>query len=443
MTGNSIQAGRLNSFFAILGAILALVAGVWQFAPQPSIAAEGPVQALAARVTGDASRTRFETDLERPISYSVYVLPNPYRIMIDLPQVAFAYPEGTGSEGQGLISAYRYGEMGGGRSRIVMDAEGPVLIEKSYIVKPKGDEPARIVVDLVKTDEKTFLMTHAAEPPVPDEVTSLPDLILAAETTGSFVPLPLPKPGTATDKPVDNSAPPPPKRNGRRVIVIDPGHGGIDPGAIGLNRTKEKDVVLSFSLALRDKLKANGKFDVVMTRTTDKFVTLKERVTIAREKQADLFIAVHADTVRGRSTRGATLYTLSDKASDAEAEALAQKENRADIIGGVNLGGESEEVTDILIDLAQRETKNHSHFFAKKAVTQLKPVTLMTGKPMRSAGFVVLKAPDVPSVLLELGYLSNKADERLLNSSKWRDGVAAALTKAIDVYFSTEIAARQ
>jgi N-acetylmuramoyl-L-alanine amidase len=444
MAINLLGAGQVRLITAIFSVIFGLIAFTSEPPLQTAAAAGNPATAIAARVTGDATRSRFETELDRPVSYSVYVLSDPYRVMIDLPQVSFSFPAGTGSEGQGLIASYRYGDMGGGRSRIVMDVEGPVLIEKSYIVRPEGDEPARIVVDLVKTDEKTFLMTHASEPPVPDEVRDLPDLPQGSdETTGSVVPLPLPKPGTSADKPLAAEAPPPAKRNGRRVIVIDPGHGGIDPGAIGLHRTREKDVVLAFSLALRDKLKANGKYDVVLTRDTDTFLTLKQRVRIARQKQADLFIAVHADIVRGQSARGATLYTLSEKASDAEAEALAQKENRADIIGGVDLGTESEEVTDILIDLAQRETKNHSRFFAKKAVKHLGPVTQMTGKPMRSAGFVVLKAPDVPSVLLELGYLSSRADEKLLKSPKWRADVAVALTKAIDTYFSTEIAARQ
>ena len=439
------RAGRSRPIPAILGVILGLIVLFWQSSLQPSIAAESPAQAIAARVSGDATRTRFETDLDRAVSYSVYVLPNPYRVVIDLPQVSFSYPAGTGSEGQGLISSYRFGEMGGGRSRIVMDTEGPVLIEKSYVVRSDGNEPDRIVVDLVKTDEKTFLMTHASEPPPPDEVTELPELPDASsEITGSLVPLPLPKPGSAADKPSPVDGPEPARRpDGRRVIVIDPGHGGIDPGAIGMHRTREKDIVLAFALVLRDKLKATGKYEVVLTRSTDTFLTLKQRVRIAREQQADLFIAVHADIVRGQSVRGATLYTLSEKASDAEAEALAQKENRADIIGGFDFGAESEEVTDILIDLAQRETKNHSRFFAKKAVAHLSPVTNLTGKPMRSAGFVVLKAPDVPSVLLELGYLSSKADEQLLKSPAWRSKVAVALTKAINAYFSTEIAARQ
>jgi N-acetylmuramoyl-L-alanine amidase len=234
-----------------------------------------------------------------------------------------------------------------------------------------------------------------------------------------------------------------PKHSGRHVVVIDPGHGGIDPGATGLNGTKEKDVVLDFALALRERLQATGKYDVVMTRADDRFVSLKQRVDIARRSAADLFIAVHADTVRSPRVRGATLYTVSDKASDAEAEELAHQENRADIIAGVDLAEENQDITDILIDLTQRETKNHASFFARKAVKELRPITIMTGKPLRSAGFVVLKAPDVPSVLLELGYLSNRADEELVVSPTWRAKTTTALARAIDAYFATEIAQRQ
>jgi N-acetylmuramoyl-L-alanine amidase len=225
-------------------------------------------------------------------------------------------------------------------------------------------------------------------------------------------------------------------------VVIDPGHGGIDPGAIGVRKTKEKDVVLAFGLTLRKILESSGGIDVIMTREDDRFLTLKERVKIARDAEADLFIAIHADTVRGEEARGATIYTLSEKASDAEAEALAHKENRADIIAGVHLEAESEEVTDILIDLVQRESKTHSLMFAKKAVAEMREVTDFTGKPMRSAGFMVLKAPDVPSVLVELGYLSSRDDERLLTSASWRKGVAQAMAKAIEKYFAQQLAAK-
>jgi N-acetylmuramoyl-L-alanine amidase len=217
----------------------------------------------------------------------------------------------------------------------------------------------------------------------------------------------------------------------------------MDPGAIGTHDTKEKDVVLAFAQALKGEIDQAGKFDVILTRDDDRFLSLKERVQIARDHKADLFIAIHADTVRGQSARGATLYTLSDKASDAEAEALAEKENRADIIAGVDLGVESPEITGFLIDLVQRESRTHSIFFARKAAAEIKAVALMTGKPIRSAGFVVLKAPDIPSVLLELGYLSSKSDEELLTNPSWQKRVAAALYAGIEHYFATEIAQRQ
>jgi N-acetylmuramoyl-L-alanine amidase len=217
----------------------------------------------------------------------------------------------------------------------------------------------------------------------------------------------------------------------------------MDPGAIGTQKTKEKDVVLAFGLALKSAIESSGKFDVLMTRTDDRFLTLKERVMFARQHHADMFIAIHADTLRGQTARGATIYTLSDKASDAEAAALAEKENHVDLIAGVDLAAESPEVTDILIDLVQRESKAHATFFARKVASELETVTLMTGKPIRSAGFVVLKAPDVPSVLLELGYLSSRQDEELMTNESWRKRVAASLNAAIERYFATEIAQRQ
>jgi N-acetylmuramoyl-L-alanine amidase len=429
---------------ALFSVMLALAVAIVVAVP----AGAKPVTALAARVAGDANTTRFVADLTRPVSYSVYVLPNPYRVMIDLPDVAFDLPPEAGGEPLGLVSAYRFGPLGNGRARIVIDTTGPVLIGKSFLVKPEAGQPARLVVDLVKTDEKTFLMAHEADQAARSSSASgqsgtATQAIDKEIETATAIPLPEPKPGSEAGQPAAERAMPARRADGRRVIVIDPGHGGIDPGAVGIRRTREKDVVLAFSRALRNRLKENKNYEVVLTRDDDTFLSLKQRVGIARQNQADLFIAVHADTVRGRSVRGATLYTLSDKASDAEAEALAQKENRADIIGGIDLGTENEEVADILIELAQRETKNHSTIFAKKATTQLQIVTHMTGKPMRSAGFVVLKAPDVPSVLLELGYLSNKADEALLVSPKWQAGIATAMAKAIDTYFATEIAQRQ
>jgi N-acetylmuramoyl-L-alanine amidase len=380
-------------------------------------AADMPV-ATAARVAGDETRTRFVADLTVPVGYTVYVMANPYRVMIDLPQVSFSLPEGAGENARGLVNRYRFGPVDDGHSRIVLDTDGPVLIDKAFLQKPKDGQPARIVVDIVRTTQEAFDAQLASE----------------SETDAAAA--------TPLDTPPDSGKAAPAAVRERKLVVIDPGHGGIDPGAIGVKKTKEKDVVLAFGLKLKSVLEASGTMDVVMTRSDDRFLTLRERVKVARENQADLFIAIHADTVRGGDARGATIYTLSEKASDAEAEALAHKENRADIIAGVDLEVENKEVTDILIDLAQRESKTHSLVFAKKAVAEMAPVTAFTGKPMRSAGFMVLKAADVPSVLIELGFLSSRQDESQLTSPEWQAKVANAMGRAVEKYFATQLAAK-
>jgi N-acetylmuramoyl-L-alanine amidase len=396
-----------------------------------------------ARVGGDETRTRFVADISKTVSYSVYVLPDPYRVIIDMPDMNFDLPPGIGRKVRGLVSEYRYGILEPGKSRIVIDTKGPVLIEKSFLVEAQAGQPARIVVDLVKTTETAFASSYSAD----QNQNKTEIAAVSAEA-------PIPPPATDSvpeDEPVVEAASSPqetpvvpaaPKKLGRKTIVLDPGHGGIDPGAVSRSGTKEKDVVLAFANSLRNALARTGKYDVVLTRDDDTFIGLKQRVEVARQENADLFIAIHADTVRGQDARGLTIYTLSDKASDAEAEELAKKENRSDIIGGLDLQAENKEVTDILIDLAQRESKNHAVFFSKKAVSQLKPLTLMTGKPMRSAGFMVLKAPDIPSVLIELGYLSSKSDEKLLTSDAWQSKIAKAFVNAIDGYFTTELASK-
>ena len=398
-------------------------------------AADLPV-ASAARVAGDETRTRFVADLSAPVGFTAYVLADPYRVVIDLPQVNFQLPHEAGLAARGLVAEFRFGPVADGRSRIVLDTKGPVLIEKSFMLEPEAGQPARIVVDLVQTGEAEFAARLKADEPV--SLAAIGGAEAEASASGN-VAEPQPTAASTEDAPPKLTRTRP---DGRRLVVIDPGHGGIDPGAIGLRKTREKDVVLAYGLALRKVLEATGNIDVVMTRSDDRFLTLKERVRIARDNEADLFIAVHADTVRGPEARGATIYTLSETASDAEAEALAHKENRADIIAGVDLETESEEVTDILIDLVQRESKTHALVFAKKAVAEMKPVTDFTGKPMRSAGFMVLKAPDVPSVLVELGYLSSRHDEQQLTSPAWREGVARAMAKAIEKYFAQQLAAK-
>ena len=221
------------------------------------------------------------------------------------------------------------------------------------------------------------------------------------------------------------------------IIVLDAGHGGIDGGAISRAGTREKHVVLAFAQRLQKKLNDTGRFTVYLTRKGDYFIKLRDRVKISRDYKADLFISLHADSVAsgGASVRGASIYTLSDKSSDKEAAALARKENRSDILAGVQFKNESKVVASILIDLAQRDSKTKSVNFANLAVRQMRGNVMMRKRPVKFAGFRVLKAPDVPSVLIELGYLSNKNDEANLKSSTWQNKMATSIQHSVVEYF--------
>ena len=369
----------------------------------------------AAKLTASPQSTRFEVNLNKNIEFSATAVNDPYRIIIDIADASFDFPTGAGRKAKGLVTSFRYGLVEERKSRIVLDVSGPVLIGKSEVIPAKGKKPARLVVEILPTTAENFQVTFdSGQKPVDHAVA---DVQTAAITAAA----PEPSENTTAVK--------------SKTIVIDPGHGGIDPGAISAKKTKEKNVVLTFALALREALQKNPSYKVVLTREGDKFVSLEQRVKIAHDNKADLFIALHADTVAGRDVRGTTLYTVSNKATDAEAEALAQKENRADVIAGIDLANQSKAVSDVLINLAQRESKNQAMYFSKKAVNELTPVARFTGKPIRSAAFVVLKSPDIPSVLVELGYLSNKGDEALLTSPEWRGQMAGAMAKAVDDYF--------
>ena len=411
-----------RSFYHPAIAVLAVVALALLNAGWMAALAAKPVTTTAIEIVAKGRMTRLFVELTAETGFTATVLADPYRVVIDLADVGFDLPPGAGHMSKGLIRQVRYGVVEKGKSRIVIDTEGPVLIKRSQLLPKKGKSKPRIAIDLVGTTAEAF---SAAQ--LQDEAASSP------ETTASLpVIMPAIKPGDVPELPRDK---------GRKVIVIDPGHGGIDPGAISPSKTKEKDVVFAFALELKKELEQNALYDVRMTRTEDRFMTLTDRVAFTRKAGADLFIAIHADTVRGKTANGTTLYTLSDTASDEEAAALALKENKTDIIAGIDLAAEEGAVADVLIELVQRESKNHANLFSRRALEELKGVTTMTGKPLRSAGFMVLKSPDVPSVLIELGYLSSKDDEQKLKTPSWRNKMAAALVKAVNRHFTVMNAA--
>ena len=227
------------------------------------------------------------------------------------------------------------------------------------------------------------------------------------------------------------------------LVVIDAGHGGHDPGAISPHGGQlEKDVTLSIAKSVRDEMLKSGRVRVALTRDTDKFIVLQDRFQLARKLRADLFISIHADSAESPEATGGTVYTLSEVASDREAQRLAARENKANIINGVNLGGADDNVSSILIDLTQRETMNVSADFAKLLLREATPNMRIRGNSHRFASFIVLKAPDTPSVLFETGYLSNEADVTFLASQSGQGKVARALANAIQVHFARRIAVR-
>ena len=402
---------------AVLGTVPAcavllvmLFAGVALLAPD---AQARPREAVAkdARLAGDRGRTRFIADLSEKVDVNVFSLADPYRVIVDLPEVNFQMPAGLGTEQRGLVTGYRFGLFAPGKSRIVIDVNGPFLVEKAFVLEARGDQPARLVVDLVATDRVTFLakLRDAKSP----AVGSIPHSDPAAMV--------------AKTKP---------------VIVLDPGHGGIDPGTASADGTTEKEVVLAFAKVLRQKLEEKGDYQVYLTREDDTFLSLRERVEFAQGKGANLFVSIHADSFPKHTTEasGATVYTLSERASDEEAKELAAKENFSDALAGVDLPSHRDEVVaNILIDLAQRETQNRSTVFAKSVVGEMRASDLHR-KSLKSAGFRVLKSPDVPSVLLELGFLSNPDDEKRLTSDDWRAAMAEKVTAAIDAYLAKRVA---
>lgn len=379
-----------------------------------AFAADPPV-AMDGRVVGDESRTRFVLDLSGEVDLSAFTLDEPYRVVIDLPEIDFRLPPGTGSTGRGLVSDWRYGQFAAGRSRIVLDVTGPVKIDKAFVLPAVENQPARMVLDLLKTTSAAFEEEQRKNQLARDEA----------------------------NQPVQKADQlPPPDRSKREkpLIVIDAGHGGVDAGTVSASGVLEKDIVLAFAKKLQERLEQTGKVAVLLSRTDDTFLPLGSRVQFARDHAADLLLSIHADSEHEGSVRGATVYTLSDRASDREAAALAAKENASDLIAGLDLQQEADDVTDILVDLTRRETRNFSAAFANGLVGDLASATRMIKNPRRSAGFQVLKAHDVPSVLVEIGYLSNDQDEKLLTSDEWRSRVADAVTQAVLRFFGQKYA---
>jgi N-acetylmuramoyl-L-alanine amidase len=403
-------AARLAGFLRV--AVRYVDAAIWLFVlafatSAPAAPADAPLKATDFKMAGNAMEMRVVLQFDREPDIRWFLLRGPNRLVIDLPATSFLV-DPKSMKARGLIRNVRYGALGEGSARLILTAKGPFAVDKVDVIANEDGKGFRLAVDMSASSDREFDAALATQ----------------AMTTGSTT---APGKSDRLGKPSDNP--------GKRfTVVIDPGHGGIDGGAEGVNGTVEKTITLAFAQELRTKLADTGKYDVFMTRETDEFLPLDERVRIARQHEADLFISIHADTISQKGIRGATVYTVSDKASDAEAQATADRENLSDTLAGIDVKQDNHEVADILVDLIRRETHTYSVRFARSLVGELSPTVELINHPHRSAGFKVLKAPDVPSVLVELGYLSNPKDEAQLRDPDWRAKAADRITSAIALF---------
>jgi len=402
----------------LLAAVLVVLPSALSLGAEPTSVhrKSAVVEAKRAEVTAGKGATTFVLGLSSGVRAEIFTLASPYRVVIDLPDVAFQLPEDAGKKGQGLVSAFRYGVLSEGKARVVIDTSGPVLIKRADMRPSTDGKGVDLTVELASTSAQSF-----------------------GSGTGAFQP-------AAAEPKAPVAAASPKRSRAKPLILIDPGHGGIDPGAASATSLQEKTVVLAVAQALREQLAKSGRYDVRMTRTSDVFVPLDQRVKMSRDLDADLFVSLHADAIAKKglfnSVRGATVYTLSEEASDEEARRMAEKENNSDAVAGLQTAKfeEEGEVRNILIDLMKRETSNFSADFSNTLVKQLGSTISLSGTPQRSAAFKVLRQADTPSVLVELGYMSHPEDEKLLNSAAWQRRVAAAIEAAINSYFSKRTA---
>jgi N-acetylmuramoyl-L-alanine amidase len=368
-------------------------------------------EVTSVRFGGDQNKTRFVIEVNGNSAFRTFTLANPNRIVIDLDEVTWNIGPG-GATGKGLVNNYRYGLYTPGTSRVVLDLKSPSKISNSFVIKGKGGKPNRLVFDFEKISQ-AVCTTLLSKPAVQAKA-------VASTRRPSNVP-----------------------RSGKKIIVIDPGHGGHDPGNLGgvkVNGISEKNVTISASRNIKKILEASGRYKVIMTRDRDIFLKLRERSNVAHRNNADLFISIHADAFKSPSVRGATIYTLTERASDREAAMLAARENKSDVIAGVDLQDEPDIVQNILIDLVKQETMNLSNRFAKELASELKKSVRVRKRSLRSAGFAVLKGIDVPSVLIEMGYLTNPTDAKLLMQKETHDKIGNAILKATDKYFQQNFA---
>ena len=404
----------------VLGAGAALLA-----LPGVAAAASRAVAVVSTmRLHDHQSHTRMVLELSGEVAFSLFRLADPYRLIIDLPELDWAV--GNNVPGPtGLVSAVRFGLSQAGNARIVVDLAGPANIKNAFVLPATGGTPSRFVVDLEPMEREQFMAVLGPQ-----------------HRVGEFGGTSVPAQSVAKGRPAE-AVPVEKESSRKKIIAIDPGHGGVDPGAIGVSGIYEKIITLAAAKQLKARLEGTGRYKVILTRDSDVSLGLAERREIARAARADIFMSLHADSMNNKTMRGLSVYTLSEKASDKEAEALAEQENSADSIIGVDLSQESQEVRHILVDLAQRESMNLATKLATNLIDELQREITLVRNGHRFARFAVLKSPDVPSVLIEMGYLSNPEDETALKKDAYRAKLMGAVVRGLNMHFGAGQTARR
>ena len=365
----------------------------------------------------NGASARLVLDLTDHPSHEVLLLKNPYRVVIDLEKTTIAVPENKIPKTSNIVKDLRIGKTPKGAARIVVETKDSAIVKKAFFLPPQGGFDWRLVIDITSASQDDFEKAKAQNPK-PQTATPTQTEISAKDAAAELEKLKKP----LAAKP---------------LIVLDPGHGGKDPGAISASGYYEKHITLKMAKELKQTLEATGKYRVMLTRSDDRALALKSRVKIARDAKADLFISIHADSAKNSRAKGLSVYTLSERASDRESAALAERENKVDALINMDFSDKTPEVANILIDLARRDTMNTSKDLANYMVSEMSRTVRVLPDTHRFAGFAVLKAQDIPSVLVEIGYLSNREEERLIRSPAYREKLAKALTKAIDKFFES------
>ena len=413
-------------------------------------AAENSVTALRlGKVTLDGDPAlRLVIETKSPAIVKMSLLTSPYRLVIDLQETDWQVMRlpAKGRLNKAPATGYRFGQPSPGIGRLVVELDSPAAPFRAFALPP-NDGGHRLVIDMIDNGQTAFKVAAAALRNSKAiqfggqslQTDAAPAESVPTEAVSSTItpPAPRPKPPAAAKPNAGEkivAVVPPRSRPSRWVVFIDAGHGGKDPGAIGRAGTKEKQITLAAAQELGRQLNATGRVRAVLSRDDDRYLRLRERIRLARAENADLFVSLHADSAAASSARGISVFTLSETASDKEAATLARNENKADLIGGPDLGIEDPEAANELLRMFQRESMNQSTHFAGKILSQIRDMPGGDKRGHRFAGFAVLKAPDMPSVLVEMGFLSNRADEANLNKRAYRKKLMSRLTTAIVGY---------